>query len=400
MWACSRDMQVGPGDPARMAGMRVVVAVDKFKGSLTGVEANEWTARGVRASLPEAQIETIPVADGGDGTLDAARAAGFTWTPVTCSGPTGEAVESGYALRTGVAVVEMADACGLLRLPLAEEPGAGLPGMAASSRGLGEVMAAALDAGCSELVVGIGGSASTDGGAGLLQALGVRLLDESGDDIAPGLEGVLTVAAVDASGIHPGLAGVRLVIASDVQNPLLGAWGAAAVFGPQKGLTGEQVALADEALARLAALVEPVFEKRLRHGLRVCEAAGAGAAGGAGWALMLLGGKARRGIDVVLEWSSAEQAVAGADLVITGEGSLDEQSLAGKAPIGVADLARRHGVPVVAVSGRRLLDDGQLAAAGFSGAVALTELEPSVERCIAEAGPLLEAAAARVVLTR
>lgn len=381
--------------------MRVVVAVDKFKGSLTGVEANEWTARGVRAALPEAEIVTIPVADGGDGTLDAARAVGFRWNPVTCTGPTGEPVESGFAFRDsdGVAVVELADACGLLRLPESGEPDAGLPGMTASSLGLGEVMAAALDAGCRELVVGIGGSASTDGGAGLLQALGLRLTDEAGRDIVPGLAGVLTVARGDASGVHRGLAGVRLVIASDVQNPLLGEAGAAAVFGPQKGLTPEQVGVADGALARLAALVEPVFD-RPAFDRPVVDQPGAGAAGGAGWALMVLGGVARRGIDVVLEWSAAERAVAGADLVITGEGSLDEQSLAGKAPIGVADLARRHGVRVVAVSGRRLLSDEAVRAAGFADAVALTDLEPSQARCMAEAGPLLERAAARVVLSR
>ncbi|MGJ6981625.1 glycerate kinase [Aestuariimicrobium soli] len=396
--------------------MRVVVAVDKFKGSLTGVEANEAVARGVLGVLPDAEVVQLPVADGGDGTLDAARAAGFTWNPVTCTGPTGEPVESGFCRRDvalgqggaagqggAVAVVELADACGLLRLPAArgggdagDADGAGLPGMTASSRGLGEVMAAALDAGCTELVVGLGGSASTDGGAGLLQALGVRLTDESGAEVAPGVVGVAAVAGVDVTGLHPRLlnGAVRLVIASDVQHPLLGANGAAAVFGPQKGLAPSEVEVADRVLAGLADLVEPALGA---PGSRAVP--GAGAAGGVGWALVTLGGEVRRGIDVVLDWSSSDEWVAGAQVVITGEGSLDEQSLAGKAPIGVAELAGRHGVPVVAVSGRRLLTDEQVRSAGLAQAVALTDLEPSVERCIAEAGPLLEQATAQAVQT-
>ncbi|CAI9403864.1 glycerate kinase [Aestuariimicrobium sp. T2.26MG-19.2B] len=371
--------------------MRVVVAMDKFKGSLTAVEANARVARGARSVLPGADVVTLPVADGGDGTLDAARAAGFEWHPVTCTGPTGEPVESGFALRDGVAVAELADACGLLRLPPGPDGRTVLAAGRSSTRGLGEVMAAALDAHCSQLVVGLGGSASTDGGAGLLQALGVDLLDEDGRQVPPGLDGLARLASVDTTGLHPRLGQVEVVVASDVDNPLLGPSGAAHVFGPQKGLTTEDVDRADQELARLADLLEGAQGRGAR------ERAGAGAAGGAGWALLVLGGRMRRGVDVVLDWSGADAAVEGADLVLTGEGSLDDQSLAGKAPVGVADLAARHRVPVGVLSGRRSLSDSQLRAAGFARAVALTDLEPSLERCLTEAGPLLELAAATIV---
>jgi glycerate 2-kinase len=392
--------------------MRVVVAMDKFKGSLTAVEANDRVARGIRSVLLAANVVGLPVADGGDGTLDAARAAGFAWQAVTCTGPTGQPVGSGFALRDGVAVAELADACGLLRLPLGPDGRSVLAGGSASTRGLGEVMAAALEANCTRLVVGLGGSASTDGGAGLMQALGVGLLDVDDRPIPPGLDGLARLARVDLSGLHPRWGEVEVVVASDVDHPLVGVSGAAQVFGPQKGLTGEDVDRADQALARLADLVEKAVSDRLDqsagmdqgagmdrgvHGPRARELAGAGAAGGAGWALLVLGAKLRRGIDVVLDWSDADVVVEGADLVLTGEGSLDEQSLAGKAPVGVAELAARHGVPVGVLSGRRSISDEQLREAGFVAAVALTDLEPSVERCISEAGPLLERAAATVV---
>lgn len=387
--------------------MRVVVALDKFKGSLTAAEAAAAVREGVQAVWPQADVVVVPVGDGGDGTLEAAVAAGFRAMPVTCCGPTGDPVPSGFAVREtaasasgsrlaprSVAVVELADSCGLLRLP--GDPDAHgdgvdeastprtLRGWDASTFGLGQVMAAALDAGCDELVVGLGGSASTDGGLGMLQALGLGVLTASGDPVAPGAAGLHTVDRVDASHLHPRLREVTLVAATDVNHPLLGQGGAAAVFGPQKGLDAAQVLAADEALAGLADRLEPLFGA---DGAR--DRPGAGAAGGTGWGLMLLGATVRRGIDVVLDWSSADELIAGADLVITGEGSLDEQSLAGKTPLGVAERAVAAGVPVAALSGRRTLSEAQLAAAGFVDAVALTELQPDPELCLVLAAPLL-----------
>ncbi|WP_235997124.1 glycerate kinase family protein [Aestuariimicrobium ganziense] len=369
--------------------MRVVVAIDKFKGSLTAAEAARAVVEGVRQAWPEARVDVVPVGDGGDGTLEAAVLAGFEYVPVTCSGPLGEPVASGYAVRDQVAVVELADACGLLRLPQGGDGRPALDGWNAGTAGLGQVMTAAIESGCHTVVVGLGGSASTDGGAGMLQALGVALLDGEGQPIVPGVAGLQTVEQVGESSLVS--KGVSLVAATDVDSPLLGPRGAAAIFGPQKGLDEAGVRQADAALARLADLVETALGRSER------DIPGAGAAGGTGWALLVLGAQVRRGIDVVLEWSNADDLLAGADLVITGEGSLDEQSLGGKTPVGVAQWAARHGVPCVAVSGRRTITDELARAAGFEDAVALTEVEPDLQRCQDEAARLLVEATRRLV---
>jgi glycerate kinase len=323
---------------------------------------------------PDADVDCLPVADGGDGTLDAAVASGFDRVPVTVSGPTGQPVATSYARRGTTAVVEMADACGLVRLPDGLEP------MTASSRGLGEVMAAALDAGCRELVVGIGGSASTDGGAGLLAALGVV----PSPAVADGGVGLADVRSLDLHGLHPALADARVVAACDVDNPLTGPHGAAAVYGPQKGATPEQVGLLDASLRHWADVVAGATGADRR------DEPGAGAAGGVGFALVAaLGAELRPGIDLMLDLLGFDGRVAGADLVVTGEGSLDEQSLRGKAPVGVATAAGRAGVPVVAVCGRRQLSDDDLAAAGIGGAHALLDVEPDVATCLREPARLL-----------
>ena len=221
---------------------RVLVAPDKFKGSLPALAVAEAVATGVRRVRPEVEVATLPVADGGDGTLDAALASGFERVDVTVTGPTGEPVRTAYARRDGTAVVEMADACGLSRLP------GGTPSaLDASSRGLGEAVAAALDAGCRSLVIGIGGSASTDGGAGMVAALGGRLLDADGKPLPDGGAGLDRLARLDLEGLHPALAETEVVVACDVDNPLTGPHGAAAVYGPQKGASLDDVARLDAA---------------------------------------------------------------------------------------------------------------------------------------------------------
>lgn len=364
----------------------VLVACDKFKGSLTALEVVEAITAGVADAAPAVQVRSVVVADGGDGTLDAAVAAGFDRVALTCSGPTGEPVRSGYAVRDGVVVVEMADACGLVRLP----DGLLAP-MTASSRGLGEVIAAALDAGHRRFVIGIGGSASTDGGAGMLSALGARLVDAAGRELGPGGGALVDLAAVELSALHPGLAEADLTVACDVDNPLLGDRGAAAIFAPQKGAEPEQVADLDRGLARLAALVQD------QRGRDDAGLPGAGAAGGVGWAAVaVLGARMRPGIELVLELARFDELLAGADLVVTGEGSLDRQTLLGKAPAGVARAAATAEVPVVAVCGRSLLDPAEATAAGFAAVHALTELEPDPEVCMREAGDLLRRLSARV----
>jgi glycerate kinase len=367
-------------------GLRMVVASDKFKGTLTSAEVAGAVGAGVRRVCPDATVIAVPVADGGDGTLAAAVAAGYTLVPVVASGPTGEPVRSGYARLRDTAVVELADVSGLVRLP------GGVPApLTATTYGTGELIAAAVDAGCTRIVLGIGGSASTDGGRGLIQALTSRR------PITP-----LTTApevreqAIACSQI-PGLVaarleGVRVVVACDVDNPLTGPRGAAAVYGPQKGADPRQVAQLDAALTEWADVVARTTGRDLR------DTPGAGAAGGVGFAaLALLGAELRPGIDLVLEMVRFNEQLAGADLVVTGEGALDEQTLHGKAVAGVA-AAVHDAVPVVAVCGVNRLSAEQLREIGVSAAYALTDVEPDVRRCIAEPRPLLEELGERIAV--
>nr|WP_328808105.1 glycerate kinase [Nonomuraea antri] len=366
----------------------VLVAPDKFKGSLTAAEVASVVAAGLGVPAVE-----LPVADGGDGTVDAAVACGFTRITKEVTGPTGEPVTASYAWResAATAVVELAEASGLRRLPGGPRP------LTATSRGTGELIADAVRRGATRVVLGLGGSASTDGGAGLAQALGARLLDDSGQDLPPGGAALRDLARIDLSGFID-VAGVEFVVASDVDNPLLGPHGAAAVYGPQKGATPEDVAVLESALSRLAAvatqthgLMGAVEHDDRPRPMGVAGAPGAGAAGGVGFAaLAFLHAEIRPGIEYLLDLLGFGELVKDARLVITGEGSLDEQSLRGKAPVGVAQAAAKAGVPVVAVCGRRTLTDDELRAAGIEAAYALTDLEPDPARCMAEAAPLLD----------
>ena len=336
-------------------------------------------AAGLRAELPAAELVTIPVADGGDGTVDAAVAAGFERMPVTVDGPTGEPVQASYARRGEVAVVELATACGLMRLP-----GGSREPLMASSFGAGQALAAALEAGARRIIFGVGGSASTDGGAGLLQALGARVLDFRGEELARGGGALRDVAALDLAGLHPALRAASVVLATDVANPLTGPDGAAEVYGPQKGASPEQVVELVDGLRRWAAVVAAAT------GTDWSRAPGAGAAGGVGFAaLAVLGAEPHPGIGLVLDLAGFGAALDGAALVITGEGSLDAQTLAGKAPMGVAQAATRRGIPVVAVAGRSTLTDGELARAGITAVYTLSDLEPDPVRSSAEASRLL-----------
>jgi glycerate kinase len=258
----------------------------------------------------------------------------------------------------------------------------------ATSLGTGQLIRAALDAGCHRIILGVGGSANTDGGAGVLQGLGARFLDADGNELPAGGAALARLDTIDFTGFEPRLKDTRFVLASDVDNPLLGAQGAAAVFGPQKGAAQQDVGMLDAALARF---VEVLAREIGHRAIKAAEAPGAGAAGGGGYAaIAVLAATRRPGIDVVLEFTQLAERLAGADLVITGEGSLDEQSLLGKTPIGVARAAAAQGVPVIAVCGRTTLAQEQATAAGFEDVYALTELETNVTTCMAEAGTLLE----------
>jgi len=362
----------------------VVIAPDKFKGSADALRVATRLAAGIRRAVPDVPLALLPVADGGEGTVDAAVAAGFERRTVTVAGPLdGTVVQADYALRGELAIVEMAQAAGLGRLP-GRRPAA----LDAGTYGVGQLVESALDAGARTVVLGAGGSASTDGGAGMLAALGARLLDADGRTLPGGGGALSRLARVDASALDPRLAATAFVLASDVDNPLLGEHGAAAVYGPQKGADPAQVAQLDAALARYVEVLAAELGPAARE---VADRAGAGAAGGFGYAaLAVLGAVQRPGIDVLLEVLEVADQVAGARLVVTGEGSLDAQSLRGKAPLGVARLARRHGVPVVAVCGRLALTAQEAIGAGFRSAYALTSLEPDPARSMSEVDALLE----------
>ncbi|MEU5717631.1 glycerate kinase [Streptomyces sp. NPDC020403] len=359
-----------------MKTARVLVAADKFKGSLTAVQVAERVKAGLRRVVPGLRVETLPVADGGDGTVAAAVAAGFECREARVTGPLGTPVTAAYAVRGTTAVVEMAEASGLQHLPAGE-----FAPLTATTYGSGELLAAALDAGATTIVFGVGGSATTDGGAGMLTALGARFLDADGKPVGPGGGGLAELAEADLSGLDPRLADIDLILASDVDNPLTGPKGAPEVYGRQKGATEDDIAVLDAALTRYASVLGP------EHAARP----GAGAAGGIGYgALVALGACFRPGIEVMLDVLGFAPALARATLVVTGEGSLDEQTLHGKAPAGVAAAARAAGVEVVAVCGRLALPAEALGRAGIRRAYALAELEPDPAVSMAQAGPLLE----------
>src|SRR6478735_3868829 len=299
------------------------------------------------------------VADGGDGTVAAAVAAGFERREARVTGPLGTPVTAAYAVRDTTAVVEMAEASGLQHLPAGE-----FAPLTATTYGSGELLAAALDAGARTIVFGVGGSATTDGGAGMLSALGARFLDVDGKPVAAGGAALAELAEADLTGLDPRLADVDLILASDVDNPLTGPKGAPEVYGRQKGATEDDIAVLDAALVHYASVLGPGS----------AELPGAGAAGGIGYgALVAPGARFRPGIEVMLDALGFAPALARATLVVTGEGSLDEQTLHGKAPAGVAAASRTAGVETVAVCGRLALLPAELGRAGIRRAYPLTD---------------------------
>ncbi len=340
--------------------MRIVLAPDSFKESMSAVAAAAAMARGVRRVLPEAVCLEVPMADGGEGTTEALLAsAGGVWRPAACRDSLGRPLEAGYgSLQNGAAVIEVASAVGLGLIAPDERDV-----MRSSSLGVADLVLAALDAGAEHLIVGLGGSATTDGGAGLLAGLGAALLDEYGRPVEPHPLGLARLATVDLTGLDPRLARLRIELACDVTNPLLGSQGSAAVFAPQKGASAEQVPVLDATLERLADACVAAGTDDVRA------LAGAGAAGGLGAAFLMLGAVMRRGVEVVAEAAGLDAAVAMADLVLTGEGSLDEQTLSGKTPAGVAEVAGRYGVPVIGFAGRLAPGAEDLVHHGFAAVV-------------------------------
>lgn len=339
--------------------MRIVVAPDSFKESLTAIEVSAAIRRGLQQQWPEAEVVEMPLADGGEGTADALVAAtGGRWITQTVSGPDGARVEAGFGLLGdgATAVVELAAASGLGLVAAGQRDV-----LAADTAGTGELVVAALDLGITRLVLGLGGSATNDGGAGMLSALGARVLDEHGDAVAPGGAALAGARSLDLSGLDPRLSAIEIDVACDVDNPLTGPAGASAVFGPQKGAGPGDVELLDAALGQWADVVAAAGCDRR-------DEPGAGAAGGVGFAaIAVLGGRMRSGIELVADVVQLRRAVEDADLVITGEGRVDAQTLRGKTPAGVIQVARAAGVPVVVLAGsvepgaEALLDAGAAA---------------------------------------
>lgn len=365
----------------------VLISPDKFKHSLGAAEVATSLARGIRAAGVDVNVEIAPVADGGDGTVEAAVAAGYDAVPVRLSGPVGEPVDTYYARRGDLAIIELATICGMQRLPFGQ-----LHPLDAHTIGLGEGIAAALDDGCRDVVIGLGGSASTDGGTGVLVGLGARLLDAAGRDVAPGARGLSTIDSIDLRGLHRGLAGARLRIASDVRSPLLGLTGSVATFGPQKGLSPDMAVGVERALTRFAGVVEN------QTGRSVTTTPGGGAAGGVGAIVnVLLGADLLDGAAFVLDVLGLQERMRGARVVVTGEGRCDRQTLAGKAPAAVSDLARRFDIPVWLAAGEITLLDEELVAMGVSKWWSLVdEADGDVDVAMKQPADLLESIGRRM----
>ncbi|WP_413052003.1 glycerate kinase [Pseudomonas bubulae] len=362
--------------------MKIVIAPDSFKDSLSAEKVADAIAAGLADAMPHAQLVKCPMADGGEGTVEAIVAAGNGQLRRNhVQGPLGAPVEAhwGWLPDSHTAIIEMAEASGL-QLLKPEQRNACIT----STFGTGELIKAALDAGARRVILAIGGSATNDAGAGALQALGLGLFDAQGNNLPRGGLALAHVARIELSGLDPRLAEVRFEIAADVNNPLCGEHGASAIFGPQKGASAEQVRLLDQALGHFADHCANVLPKDVRH------EPGSGAAGGLGFAAKaFFGAQFRAGVEVVAELVGLAEAVKGADLVITGEGRFDAQTLRGKTPFGVASIARAEGVPVVVLAGT--LGEGYQALYehGINAAFAIASGPMTLQDACARAAPLL-----------
>ncbi|VVM45874.1 Glycerate 2-kinase [Pseudomonas fluorescens] len=362
--------------------MKIVIAPDSFKDSLSAQGVADAIALGLAEVWPDAQLIKCPMADGGEGTVESILAAcEGQLRRSNVRGPLGTTVDAawGWLPHSHTAIIEMAEASGLQLVPVEQRDAC-----ISSTFGTGELIRAALDAGAQRVILAIGGSATNDGGAGAMQALGVKLFDAQGQPLTPGGLALAQLFRIDLSDIDPRLAGVRFDIAADVNNPLCGPQGASAIFGPQKGASPEQVQLLDHALGH--------FADHCTHALKrdVRDEPGSGAAGGLGFAAKaFLAAQFKAGVEVVAELVGLADAIKNADLVITGEGRFDAQTLRGKTPFGVARIARQHGVPVIVIAGT--LGDGYQALYehGIDAAFALASGPMSLEQACAEAPRLL-----------
>lgn len=370
--------------------MKVVLAPNAFKGSMSAMQAALAMEQGVRAAFPTAEVCRVPVADGGDGLAEVLiDALGGDAHAVTVSGPLGEPVAATLCKvpSLGLAVVEMAAASGLALLaPALRDP------TRTSTFGTGELIRAALDLGARRIVVGIGGSATNDGGVGMAAALGIRFLDADGAKVPPIGDALAQIRRIDTSGLDPRLSGVRCEVICDVDNPLVGPRGASAVYGPQKGATPDQVLALDSGLVHLADRIAQDL------GLEVRDLPGAGAAGGLGAGLhAFLGAELRRGVDLVLDLVGLDAQLGGADLVITAEGQIDFQTAFGKAPAGVAERAKAQGIPCIAIAGGIGTGIAELHPIGIDAVFSLCPGPVTLEQAMTSGPALLSATTEQVM---
>lgn len=362
--------------------MQILIAPDKFKGSLSAKQAAEAIARGVSRVFPSATCTLLPLADGGEGLLDAFQENGnFTLRESTVQDALGRPVTASWLLKDKTAIIESSQANGLWRIAGPDRNPA-----RSSTFGVGQLIQAAISAEATEILIGIGGSATNDAGVGLAAALGCRFLDHSNQELNPIPENFLKIVRIDSTQI-PKLPTIR--VACDVKNPLLGTRGATRVYGPQKGINLENLEIYEAGIVHIAKIAAAHF------GNDFSKLPGAGAAGGLGFGLMTFcGATLESGFDCIAQTLNAEQHIAAADLVITGEGSLDSQTLEGKTPIGVSQLARKHAVPVYALAGK--ISDPEMLRNHFDGMDSILNESISLEHAIAHAAELLEQAAARL----
>lgn len=371
---------------------RYLCAPDSFKESLTAMEAARAMAQGIENADHDAEVRCLPMADGGEGTARAlVDATGGSMRAVPVHDPLGRPVEGHFGLLADgtTAVVETAEASGLALLEAKEHNP-----LIASSYGTGELMLAAVRSGAKRIIVGLGGSATNDAGAGLLQALGVRLLDKNGNDLAHGGAALANLTTIDISTMDPALKNVAITAACDVTNPLTGPTGASAVFGPQKGASKDDVATLDAALAHFAQVIDSQL------GVAVNDVPGAGAAGGIGAALKgFLNAEFRPGIAIVIEQSGLDAAAQWADVVFTGEGSIDFQTKFGKTPAGVAETAKRHGKPVIAVAGHIGTGIDELHEVGIDAVFGIAPGAASLSELLADAAANVTRTTEQIVRT-
>ncbi len=372
--------------------MKIVIAPDSFKGSLSALEAAEAIERGIKLSIPHAETIKVPIADGGEGTLDSLiTSLNGQKVDLQVTGPLGLPVKAQYGVipRGQLAIIEMAQASGITLISRNERNP-----LIATTYGTGELIKKALDDGCRQFIIALGGSATNDGGAGMLQALGMRLLDKSGNEVHRGGGHLHEIHTIDQGGWDSRIAESQFLIASDVQNPMVGLHGATHVFGPQKGATPDIVEQLEQSMIEWADLIEQ------HTGVRLHEYPGAGAAGGiCGAFLAFFPATIKRGIDVVLEYTRIHQYLADADLVITGEGQIDEQTASGKTPMGIAQAAHRYGIPTIAFAGSVGKGTEKLRPYGIQAVFSIVNAPMTLDQAMNQASALLEYTAEQVMRT-